>query len=92
MISSKVFTKWKVVGLISGNISNNIHSRVPASTVNLLQRIQVFSEPFIPYFIKVWAIGFLFSIAIIIAHYIYFRRTFNKSLLAYNLETEKNNK
>ena len=88
MINSKVFTKWKVMSTISGNISNNIYSRVPASTVNLLQRIQVFWNPFIRYFTKVWTIGFLFSISIIIAHYIYFRRTLNKSLLAYNLETE----
>jgi beta-lactamase regulating signal transducer with metallopeptidase domain len=85
MINPKVFTQWKVMNTISGNISSNINSRVAASTVNLLQRIQVIWNPFIPYFAKVWIIGFLISISIIIAHYIYFHIAFNKSLLAYNL-------
>lgn len=88
MINSKTFTQWKVMGTISRNISNNIYNRVPASTVNLFQRIQVFWNPLFHHFTKVWVIGFLISISIIIAHYIYFRRTLNRSLLAYNLETE----
>ena len=54
MINSKTFTQWKVMGTISRNISNNIYNRVPASTVNLFKRIQVFWHPIYHHFTTVW--------------------------------------
>lgn len=62
---------------------------ISAGIVNSIQNFQVPWNSFLYYFTKIWRLGFILSISIVVIHYTYFRISLNRSLLGSKLESEK---
>lgn len=88
ILSQKIPHQWNGISTISKSIPIDLSNRISANTMDLLGRIQVFCDTSIHYFTRIWVIGFLFSLAVITIHYVYFHTSLNKSLV-HNSKTEE---
>ena len=81
--------KFNMMDTITKYIPTNLSSDISASTVNSSQIFQMPWKPYFYYFNKIWVLGFLISISIVIIHYIYFRISLHTSLLEDSSKAEK---
>lgn len=63
------------------SLPTTLSRELSSRTVNSLQNFQVAWGPFLQYFNKVWAVGFLISFSFFIIYYIYFRKSLKGSLI-----------
>ena len=70
-------------------IQLDIITPISADIVNSLQNFQLPWNSFPHYFTKIWELGFVLSISIVVIHYIYFRISLNRSLFGSSLEATK---
>jgi len=89
VLVSKTPIQFNMMDTIAKHIPITLSSDVSAGTVNLLQNLQVPWESYFQYFNKIWAVGFLISIFIVMIHYIYFRISLKKSLLEDSSKVEE---
>ena len=81
--------QFNMMDIITKYIPINISRDVSAGTVNISQTFQMPWKPYLQYFNKIWVVGFLISISIVIIHYIYFRISLHKSLLEDSSKAEE---